>query len=96
MSFLSDLRYALRLLLKTPQFTLLTVLVLAGGLAISIYTYSVLNTMMYKALPIPASETMVRVLGKKDGRTALIDGFELAQLRHTRSLDGVAAYQTGR
>ncbi|QNH11984.1 ABC transporter permease [Xanthomonas sp. SI] len=96
MSFLSDLRYALRLLLKTPQFTLLTVLVLAGGLAISIYTYSVLNTMMYKALPIPASETMVRVLGKKDGRTALIDAFELAQLRHTRSLDGVAAYQTGR
>ena len=96
MSYLSDLRYALRLLLKTPQFTLLTILVLAGGLAISIYTYSVLNTMMYKDLPVPGSESMVRVLGKKDGRNVLIDSFELAQLRNAQSIKEIAAYQTGR
>ncbi len=37
---LIDVRYALRLLARSPAFTLLTVIVLTGGLALSIYTYS--------------------------------------------------------
>ncbi|WP_371182808.1 ABC transporter permease [Xanthomonas sacchari] len=93
---LADIRYALRLLAKTPRFTLLTIAVLAGGLAISIYTYSVLNTMIYKDLPIPGGGSVLRVQGKKDGRNVSIDAFELAHLRHARSIREIAAYQTGR
>ena len=35
---LSDLKYAVRLLVKRPGFALSTVLMLAGGLGISLYT----------------------------------------------------------
>lgn len=41
--FTTDLRFPLRLLAKRPSFTALTVLVLAGGLAVSLYTFAVLK-----------------------------------------------------
>lgn len=78
---LADITYALRLLRKTPRFTALTILVLAGGLAISIYTFSVLITMLYRDLPIPEGASVVRVIGKKDGRNVPMNAFELAELR---------------
>lgn len=81
MRMLSDLTYTARLLRKRPWFTLTTVLVLAGGLAISIYTWSVLNTMVYKALPMPDGGSVVRVIGTRDGRTRPINAFALAKLR---------------
>ncbi len=96
MSLTTDLRYALRLLGKTPGFTLLTILVLAGGLAISIYTYSLLNTMMYKALPINDGASVVRLLGRNEGRNVTIDGFELSRLRSARTLRDVSAFRNSR
>ena len=56
-----DLRYALRLLVKSPWFTALTVLVLAGGLAISIYTFAALNTIVHGELPLPDGRSIVRL-----------------------------------
>lgn len=96
MSLTTDLRYALRLLGKTPGFTLLTILVLAGGLAISIYTYSLLSTMMYKALPIDDGASIVRLLGRNEGRNVTIDGFELARLRTAETLRDVSAFRNSR
>jgi hypothetical protein len=58
---LTDLRCALRLLRKSPWFTALTVLVLASGLAISLYTYAALNMMIYRDLPFPDGGSVVRV-----------------------------------
>jgi hypothetical protein len=46
-----DVRCALRLLSKSPLFTILTVVVLAGGLGLSIFTFSFLHTAMLKPLP---------------------------------------------
>jgi predicted permease len=96
MSLTTDLRYAFRLLGKTPGFTLLTILVLAGGLAISIYTYSLLNTMMYEALPINEGASVIRLLGRKDGRNVTIDGFDLARLRDASTLHDVSAFRNAR
>ncbi|KGI77108.1 ABC transporter permease [Oleiagrimonas soli] len=81
MRIVSDLIYTARLLRKSPWFTLTTVLLLAGGLAISIYTWSVLNTMVYKPLPMPDGDSVVRVIGTRDGRTRPINAFALAKLR---------------
>lgn len=90
---LSDLAYAVRLLRKSPWFTLTTVLVLAGGLAVSIYTWSVLNTMVYKPLPMPGGASVVRVIGTRDGRTRPINAFALAQMRQdAKSLADLGAY----
>ena len=58
---ITDLRYALRLLTKSPWFTALTVLVLAGGLGISLYTYAALNMMIYRDLPLPDGGSIVRI-----------------------------------
>jgi hypothetical protein len=44
MPVLRDVRDALRLLARTPGSTLLTVLVLAGGLGISTFAFSFLHT----------------------------------------------------
>lgn len=77
----TDLKYPFRLLAKRPRFTVLTVLVLAGGLAVSLYTYAVLNTMVYKPLPIPEGASVVRVVGLTEGGTFALDAYELAQLR---------------
>ncbi|MCI4255087.1 FtsX-like permease family protein [Dickeya dianthicola] len=56
-----DIRYALRLLLKSPGFSVLTITVMACGLGLALYMYSVINTIMYKTLPYPKGEDMVMV-----------------------------------
>jgi hypothetical protein len=58
---ISDLKYAARLVLKGPWFTLLTILVLAGELALSIYTFAIVNTMIYKDLPLADGHSIVRI-----------------------------------
>jgi putative ABC transport system permease protein len=54
-----DFRYALRLLYKAPAFTALVLLVMTGGLSISIYMASLMNTLVFKDLPFPKSENIV-------------------------------------
>ncbi|WP_038906663.1 ADOP family duplicated permease [Dickeya oryzae] len=61
MNFWFDIRYALRLLLKSPGFSVLTITVMACGLGLALYMYSVINTIMYKTLPYPRGEGMVMV-----------------------------------
>jgi hypothetical protein len=52
MLYWQDVRYALRLLARSPLFTLLTVVVLSGGLALSIFTFTFLHTAMLRPLPL--------------------------------------------
>lgn len=78
----NDLRYAARLLRRAPGFTLLTVLVLAGGLGLSIFTFTFLHTAMLKPLPVPEGERVVRVMATVDGRTTgSLDAADLAGMR---------------
>jgi predicted permease len=64
-----DIKYAWRLLLKTPSFTGITVVVLAIGLGLSIYMFSIINMLAYKQLDIPHYERLVMV-------DAVVDGME--------------------
>ena len=82
MFYLQDLRYALRQLGRSLAFTILTVVVLAGGLSVSIFTFSFLYTAMLKPLPLPQGEEIVRLMLTGDGRTVgLIDAADLAAVR---------------
>jgi predicted permease len=93
MPSLLDVRYALRLLWRSPRFALLTIAVLGGGLGVSIYTYSVLHTMLYKDLPIPEGHSVVRILGRREGHSVPLNAFELAGIRTgLQSLSDVGAY----
>ncbi|HET7550920.1 MAG TPA: ABC transporter permease [Gemmatimonadaceae bacterium] len=96
MSFISDLRYTLRLLRKSPLFTLLTVVVLGGGLGISIFTFSFLYTAMVKPLPVSGGERIVRVSASTGSTTGGLDAYDLARMRRAITvLTDVGAY-TGR
>lgn len=77
---LDDLKYAIRLLKKQPVFSLLAIGVLAGGLAVSLYTFSLLHTALYKDLPLPDGDRVVRVLGKSETGNGLFT-FEIQQMR---------------
>jgi predicted permease len=76
-----DVRYALRLLRRSPAFTALTVIVLGGGLALSIFTFSFLHAAMVRPLPLSGGERLVRVEPASGSVPGTIDAAELALVR---------------
>lgn len=94
---LGDFKYALRLILRRPGFTLLTVLVLSGGFGISLYTFGALNTIVYGDLPIADGGSVVRVGVGRWPNFEPLDAYELAQIRkEARGLSGLGAYRLTR
>jgi len=57
----NDLRYALRILCKTPGFSLVAILTLALGIAASTAIFSVIDGVLLHPLPYPKSEEIVAV-----------------------------------
>jgi predicted permease len=89
----NDLRYALRLLTRSPFFSALTIGVLAGGLGLSIFTFSFLYTAMLKPLPLSGGESIVRVAATMNGRITPFDAVDLAAIRGSiTTLSQVGAY----
>jgi putative ABC transport system permease protein len=58
---LSDLRYAVRLLLRSPGVTLFAFLALGIGIGANVIVFSVLNGVLLRGLPVPQPERLVRV-----------------------------------
>jgi len=81
MSILLDIKYALRLLFKSPRFTALTLFVLIGGLSISLYTFSFLYTLVYKPLPMPESDTAERIGVSLGSNPRFVPRYEFLQAR---------------
>lgn len=64
---LSDLRFALRQLRKTPGFTAVALLTLAFGIGANVALFSVMDRLLYRALPVPDPERLgfVAALGSE-------------------------------
>lgn len=54
-----DLRYAFRTFIKTPGFTLLTVLILALGIGASVTIISIMNAVLWRPLPYPQADRLM-------------------------------------
>ena len=83
MIHLRDIRYAFRLLARTPGFTLLTVLVLAGGMGLSTFTFSFLYTAIFRPLPLDEGDRIVRLTRMEDGRRRPVNAVDVEALRHS-------------
>jgi hypothetical protein len=58
---IQDLRFGLRMLLKSPVFTLAAILSLAIGIGSNTALFSVINAVLWRPLPYPHAERLVRL-----------------------------------
>ncbi len=93
---ITDLRYALRTLRKNPGFALIAIFTLALGIGANSAIFSVVDTVLLRALPFPHPEQLVNVWGTAahdaNAREAgsLPDMFDFRA--QSRSFSAVAAY----
>ena len=88
--FVSDVRYALRLLRRNPGFAAVAVLVLALAIGVNTAAFGMVDALLFKQLPVRAPEQLVRVAASAtDGAVSYADYLDY---RSARSLSGLAAF----
>lgn len=93
MFHLIDVRYAFRLLRRSPVFSLLTVLVLSGGLGLAIFTFSFLHTAMLKPIPIADGNRVVSIRHVQRANSGPFDAADIREMREgARTVQQLGVY----
>jgi putative ABC transport system permease protein len=96
-TFLQDLRYGIRVLVRTPAFTLGVVATLALTIGASTAVFSVVRTVLLRPLPFGDPSRLVWITsmvapGRRDGPFSLPEFLDYCE--QARSLDTLIAYAT--
>jgi predicted permease len=84
-----DVRYGLRVLWKSPGFTIVAVLSLALGVGANTAIFSIVNAVLLRSLPFPHPERLVKIVANNRGVGAQDIGFSVPELDDLRSRAGV-------
>ena len=78
-----DLRYALRTLLASPGFTIVSLLTLALGIGVNSSMFSLMNTLLFATAPFPRPETIITLNGQTpDAEFIGFSAVEIEELRN--------------
>ena len=92
---LADLRYAFRVMSRTPSFAVAVASVLALGIGASTTIFSIVNAVLLRPLPFEEPERLVRIFTRTPGGRLfeLSPGKFYGWQRDARSFEGMAMYQ---
>jgi predicted permease len=88
-TLLQDLRYGLRMLVKKPTFTIVTVLMLALGVGANTAIFSIVNAVLLRSLPYPDPDRLVRVFFNEPGVGSRDVRFSKPELDDLQTRSGV-------
>lgn len=98
MSYWIDIKYTLRLLLKKPLFTVTTVMIVAIGLGLTMYTYSLLNQLIFSPLTLDGKTPVIAIEGEfheAHGRGQRADPYHLNYIaKESKLLKNMSLYQS--
>src|SRR6476660_7086754 len=60
-NMLTDLRFAFRMLVKTPGFSIVAFLAIALGLGVNTSIFGIINTLLMRPLPVGNSQELVQI-----------------------------------
>ncbi|HYL73997.1 MAG TPA: ABC transporter permease [Bryobacteraceae bacterium] len=94
-NLLQDTRYALRMLRKSPLFTLIAILTLALGVGANTAIFSLVNAVLLRSLPFPEPDRLVRIYFNNPGTGLRGVLYSVPELDDLRNRAGVFEYVAG-